>query len=498
LLLRRPARGSQPGAQAGRHALDGQGSVELGSRFIVERDGSVLCYGAQKGAKGRILRGPPCSISIANNDFRIRTMPNSARFGQRFHMIPTGPAASSRTGDRSGRIRGVAEDVHLAAAVDHDARRGYRQPVAPIAAGHARNQRCQAAIPPARDNPRHLVLRGRPRWFLAPSFPQIQEDRKPRRRCVVDASSIEVNRRRRRAKSDSLDAAKLVGMLIRWFNGEKKLWGVVNVPSAEEEARRQLHRELIVLKTQRTEHVNRIKGLLATVGLSIVVDVHLVESLDQLRQWDGSAVPPSLRERILREFERWQLVNTQIRALHTQRTQQIRDPETPQGDQVRLLLDLKGIGENGAWLLVHEFFGWRQIRNRRELASLAGLTPTPYNSGESQREQGISKAGNRRVRWIMVELAWCWLRFQPHSELSRWYDRRFDGGNARLRKVGIVALARKLLVALWKYLERGVVSMILACSRSQDWGPLQRIGVMRQRGRFGWYACGVSAAAQRR
>ena len=131
---------------------------------------------------------------------------------------------------------------------------------------------------------------------------------------VVDASSIEVNRRRRRAKSDNLDAAKLVGMLIRWFNGEKKLWGVVNVPSADEEARRQLHRELIVLKTQRTEHVNRIKGLLATVGLSIVVDVHLVESLDQLRQWDGSAVPRSLRERILREFERWQLVNTQIRA----------------------------------------------------------------------------------------------------------------------------------------------------------------------------------------
>jgi transposase len=276
---------------------------------------------------------------------------------------------------------------------------------------------------------------------------------------VVDASSIEVNRRRRRAKSDNLDAAKLVGMLIRWYNGEKKLWGVVNVPSADEEARRQLHRELIVLKTQRTEHINRIKGLLATVGLSIVVDVHLVESLDQLRQWDGSAVPPSLRERVLREFERWQLVNTQIRALQTQRTQQIRDPETPQGDQVRLLLDLKGIGENGAWLLVHEFFGWRQIRNRRELASLAGLTPTPYNSGESQREQGISKAGNRRVRWIMIELAWCWRRFQPHSELSRWYDRRFDGGNARLRKVGIVALARKLLVALWKYLETGEVPL---------------------------------------
>jgi transposase len=152
-------------------------------------------------------------------------------------------------------------------------------------------------------------------------------------------------------------------------------------------------------------------------------------------------------------------VNRQIHELETQRTQQIRDHQTPQGDQVRLLLKLKGIGENGAWLLVREFFGWRQIRNRRELGSLAGLTPTPYNSGESQREQGISKAGNRRVRWIMIELAWCWRRFQPHSELSRWYDRRFDGGNARLRKVGIVALARKLLVALWKYLETGEVPL---------------------------------------
>jgi transposase len=274
---------------------------------------------------------------------------------------------------------------------------------------------------------------------------------------IVDSASIEVNRRRRRAKSDSLDATKLVGMLIRWHNGEKKLWGLVRVPTVAEEDRRQLHRELITLKTQRTEHVNRIKGLLAGAGCSIVVDVDLVKRVDQLRQWDGSAVPPSLRQRILREFERWQQVSGQIHELELQRRREIRDQQTPQGDQVRLLLKLKGIGENGAWLLVREFFGWRQIRNRRELGSLAGLTPTPYNSGESEREQGISKAGNRRVRWIMVELAWCWLRYQPDSELSHWYQRRFGGKNTRLRKVGIVALARKLLVALWKYLENGEV-----------------------------------------
>jgi transposase len=168
-------------------------------------------------------------------------------------------------------------------------------------------------------------------------------------------------------------------------------------------------------------------------------------------------VPSGLRDRLLREFERWRLVGRQIHDLEGQRTQRIRDPETPQGEQVRLLLKLKGIGENTAWLLVREFFGWREIRNRRELASLAGLTPTPYDSGEVRREQGISKAGNRRVRWMMVELAWGWLRYQPDSELSRWYQRRFAAGSTRLRKVGIVAVARKLLVALWKYLEMGEV-----------------------------------------
>jgi len=274
---------------------------------------------------------------------------------------------------------------------------------------------------------------------------------------VVDAASIEVNRRKRRAKSDNLDATKLVAMLIRWHLGEKKLWGVVHVPTAADEDRRQLHRELIELKAQRTEHTNRIKGLLAGLGLSVRIDAEFPRRLEGLRQWDGTGVPDGLRQRILREFERWQLVGRQIHDLEAQRTQQIRDPETAQGEQVRLLLSLKGIGENTAWLLVREFFGWRRIRNRRELASLAGLAPTPYDSGEVRREQGISKAGNRRVRWMMIELAWGWLRYQPSSELSQWYQRRFGVGNTRARKVGIVAVARKLLVALWKYLETGEV-----------------------------------------
>src|SRR5262249_36199838 len=198
---------------------------------------------------------------------------------------------------------------------------------------------------------------------------------------IVDSESIEVNRRRRRAKSDNLDGTKLVGMLIRWHHGENKLWGVGRAPSADAEARRQLSRELIELKAERPGHVNRVKGLLAGVGLSIVVDANFVETIEKLRQWDGSVLPPGLKQRILREFHRWQFVTLQIRELERERTEQIRNPETPQGDQVRLLLKLKGIGENGAWLLVREVFGWRQIRNRRGLAGLAGLTPPPCRTG---------------------------------------------------------------------------------------------------------------------
>ena len=272
---------------------------------------------------------------------------------------------------------------------------------------------------------------------------------------VVDSSSIEVNRRQRRAKSDRLDAVKLVQMLIRWHNGEHKVWSVVHAPTVAEEDARQLHREMIKLKAERTAQANSINGLLAGLGLCVIVDETLPTQLENLRQWDGAKLPPQLHQRLLRELQRWQLIDRQLRELDAQRMAKIRDDQTPHVEKVRRLLNLKGIGENGAWLLVYEFFAWRIIKNRRELGSLAGLTPTPYSSGENSREQGISKAGNRRVRWMMTELAWGWLRYQPASELSRWYQRRFAKGNKRLRKVGIMALARKLLIALWKYLEGG-------------------------------------------
>jgi transposase len=274
---------------------------------------------------------------------------------------------------------------------------------------------------------------------------------------VVDASSIEVNRRARRAKSDRLDVAKLLTMLIRYHGGEHKLWSVVRVPSPDEEDRRQPHRELMAVKEERTEHSNRIKGLLANLGLDVVVDEELPKRLGLLRQWDETPIPAELTARILREWERFLLVDRQARELENAQWQAFGNNETADVEKLRLLLDLKAMGPMSATLFVREFFAWRQIKNRRELASLAGLTPTPYASGDSQREQGISKAGNRRLRWMAVEIAWSWLRWQPESALSLWYQRRFSSGNARLRKVGIVALARKLLIALWRYLEEGEI-----------------------------------------
>jgi transposase len=269
---------------------------------------------------------------------------------------------------------------------------------------------------------------------------------------VVDSASIEVNRRKKRAKSDCLDACKLATMLVRWHLGDTKTWRVVNVPSVADEDRRQLHRELMSLKKERTEHVNRIKGLLFLSGFRARIDRTLPQQLEGLRQ-APQPLPEGLYHRLLREFERWSLVNTQINQIETERVRRIRTEQSPQAEQVRKLLGLRAVGENSAWLLVQEVFGWRKIKNRRQLGGLAGLSPTPYNSGDSEREQGITKAGNRRLRGLLVELAWSWVRYQPHSALTLWYQKRFAAGNSRQRRIGIVALARKLLVALWKYLD---------------------------------------------
>ena len=275
---------------------------------------------------------------------------------------------------------------------------------------------------------------------------------------IVDSASIEVNRRKRRAKSDHLDAAKLVSMLLRYHGGETKLWSVVRVPEAADEDRRQLHRELIAVQDERTEHVNRIKGLLAGQGLPLpTVTAKFPEELGRLRCWDGSELGADLWQRLRREFARWQLADAQVKELENERKQRIRRDDTPHVDQVRRLLEVGGVGMSGSWLLVYELFAWRKLANRRQVGAIVGLTPTPYQSGDGSREQGISKAGSKVLRRMMVELAWGWLRWQPHSNLSYWYEQRFAHQGKRARKVGVVALARKLLIALWRYVEQGEV-----------------------------------------
>lgn len=273
---------------------------------------------------------------------------------------------------------------------------------------------------------------------------------------IVDSASIEVNRRKRRAKTDRLDVGKLLTMLMRYYHGEKKVWSIVHVPTPEEEDQRQLHRELMALTAERTRHINRIKGLLCSQGIVLPVQADFLSRLDEVQLWDGSKLPVELYSRLVREHERLKLSNQQIRQLEHDRTEAIRSSTTPAVEQVRQLLRLKALGMNSAWVYVMEFFSWRNFHNRREVGSLAGLTPTPYQSGQSAQEQGISKAGNRRIRAMAIEIAWAWLRYQPDSQLSRWYRDRFAGGNSRVRRIGIVALARKLLIELWKYLETAV------------------------------------------
>jgi len=274
---------------------------------------------------------------------------------------------------------------------------------------------------------------------------------------VVDSASIEVNRRAKRSKTDRLDASKLVTMLVRYHSGEETVWSVVHVPSVEAEDMRHLHRELCSLKAARTRYACRIGGLLVSQGVSVPLHASFLDSLAAVRLWDGKPLPPGLMARVKREYANLQSIEQQIQELEDERDQLIKTSDEPCVTQVRQLMKLKGIGPTSAWLFVMEFFGWRKFRNRREVGALAGLAPTHYQSGEESHEQGISKAGNPRVRAMAIEIAWGWLHHQPDSELSRWYYEVFGAGGKRRHKVGIVALARKLLVALWRYLETGEV-----------------------------------------
>jgi transposase len=271
---------------------------------------------------------------------------------------------------------------------------------------------------------------------------------------VVDAASIEVDRRQRRAKTDRLDAWRLLAQLQRLHGGEARALRAIPVPSVAEEDARRLHRELGRLRKERTAHSNRMRSLVTLHGYPLAVGAQVEEQVKAL----GDRLPPRVRAEVLREAERWRLVQAQIRSLEAQAREEERTAEAaePRARTIRQLKELRGIGEGSARVFVDEFFGWRAFANRRELAAAAGLAPTPYASGTMEREQGISKAGNRRVRAVLMEIAWGWLRFQPDSPLTQWFHDRFTG-SGRLRRIGIVALARRLLIDLWRYLRDGVI-----------------------------------------
>lgn len=293
------------------------------------------------------------------------------------------------------------------------------------------------------------------------------------RNHVLDPASLQVNRRARRAKTDRIDAASLLRALIAHLRGEPRVVSVVRVPSVAEEDARRLHRERHRLVAERVQHVNRIKGLCATQGVYDFPPLRRDrwQRLAGLHTGDGRMLPPRLAAELGRELKRLELVLEMIAALETERDAVLEAsaPEHPHAPRIRALARLKGIGAEFATVLVGEVFH-RAFANRRQVASYVGLAPSPFRSGGLAREQGISKAGNPKARTTTmpvlgpapgrtrgVELAWMWLRHQPESALSRWFRQRVGVAKGRLRRIAAAALARKLLVALWRYLETGLV-----------------------------------------
>ena len=272
---------------------------------------------------------------------------------------------------------------------------------------------------------------------------------------VVDSSSIEVSRRARRAKTDRLDGEKLLRLLLRHWGGERGLWQVVHVPRPEVEDARQASRGLTTLQTERTRYRNRIHGLLALHGVGrLRLDGRLPERLAATLDWAGAPLPPGVQARVLETWRLLQAVEAERQRARRLERQRIR--ATAPDSVAQRLARLRGVAARGATVLAQELFT-RGLRNRREVGALTGLVSAPYRSGTIVRDQGIAPSGLPAVRRIAVELAWAWVRYQPLSALTRWYHQRFGGGGAVTRRIGIVALARRVIIALWRYVEYGVV-----------------------------------------
>jgi transposase len=282
------------------------------------------------------------------------------------------------------------------------------------------------------------------------------------RNHVIDPASLQVDRRARRAKTDGIDVGKLLRSLMAYLRGEPKVWSVVRVPTVNEEDDRRLHRERSRLINERIQHVNRIKGLLAIHGIYDYEPMHpeRIQRLERLRTADRHTLPLHLKAEILRELQRLELVLGMIQTIETERdaiaSAKSKSQQTTSAKKIKHLVKLKSIGPEFATVLVGEVF-YRTFDNRKQVGSYVGLTPSPFQSGSTSRDQGISRAGNAKARTTMIELAWLWLRNQPDSPLSVWFRERVGNRKGRIKRIAIVAMARKLLIALWRYLETGVV-----------------------------------------
>jgi transposase len=277
---------------------------------------------------------------------------------------------------------------------------------------------------------------------------------------VVDPASIATSRRRRRAKTDRIDGEALVRALLAYKRGEPRVCAMVQAPTPQEEDRRRISREREALTAERVQHVNRIKGLLFAQGIGDYEPLHRNrrERLEELITGDGRPLPECLKAQISRELDRLELLIEQIKAVEAERDAVLAQAQASPGvpAPAALLLALKGIGPEAAATLWSEGL-FRTFNNRKQVAAYAGLAPTPWQSGSVHRDQGVSKAGNPRLRTIMIQIAWLWLRHQPQSALTVWFRERIKRTGGRLGKTMIVALARKLLVALWKYATAGVL-----------------------------------------
>lgn len=285
------------------------------------------------------------------------------------------------------------------------------------------------------------------RWLVAQHIENV----------VVDSASIEVNRRARRAKTDRLDAGKLVHLLMRWAQGERTVWSVVEVPTPEAEAARQLPREIDTVREDRKRVRNRLQAFLATQGIRLALGPSFPQQLPALTTGDGRPLPAAWRTRLEREWAHLEAIETRLATLTAERDAQIATGTDRVAAVARQLCQLRAVAETSAAVFSAELFGTRTFANGRQLGALTGLVPVPYRSDQRVQDQGISKAGRSELRRVAIQVAWGWVRWQPDSALTQWFQRRFADAGGRSRRIGIVAVARKLVIALWRFVAHGVV-----------------------------------------